>query len=359
MFHAGGMRNCRADELEREGHRPFLCPSIWWVFHLQFLTCRPIPQYQSSPNAYLSSPAPLVWLDTSERYFPSSIAAQLVHTTPEINFTPVAGAPSPLTLSNLDSLNSLGGSSIYLTSVDDITKNPAWLTGVKPVGGSSTGAISCAIVVNAHPGSSITDVYYFYFYAYNQGNKVLGIEFGDHVGDWEHTMVRFSNGAPQSIWYSQHSSGEAFTYAATQKSGVRPYAYSARGTHANYAIAGTHDHTIPGFNLPAGPLEDFTSQGTQWDPTLNAYIYSYDAAAGTFTAYNGADLVPWLYYQGQWGDQQYPTSDPRQFEILNQAVLAKYVNGPNGPIFKDLNRTNVCPASVSPCIVRPFLTVKK
>lgn len=52
-------------------------------------------------------------------------------------------------------------------------------------------------------------------------------------------MIRFSNGTPQALWYSQHAGGEAFTYEATEKQGKRPVAYSAKGTHAVYAIAGS------------------------------------------------------------------------------------------------------------------------
>lgn len=51
-------------------------------------------------------------------------------------------------------------------------------------------------------------------------------------------MVRFDNGMPQALWYSQHASGQAFTYDATEKKGQRPIGYSGNGTHAVYAIAG-------------------------------------------------------------------------------------------------------------------------
>lgn len=51
-------------------------------------------------------------------------------------------------------------------------------------------------------------------------------------------MIRFSEGVPQAIWYSQHASGQAFTYGATEKNGKRPVVYSGNGTHANYAIPG-------------------------------------------------------------------------------------------------------------------------
>lgn len=54
-------------------------------------------------------------------------------------------------------------------------------------------------------------------------------------------MVRFKNGEPQAVWYSQHDFGEAFSYSAVLKSGKRPISFSARGSHANYATADAHD----------------------------------------------------------------------------------------------------------------------
>ena len=169
---------------------------------------------------------------------PSDIGAQLVHTRPQVNFSDVQGAPSPLTLDNLDSLNALGGKNVYLTSLDDVTTNPSWLNGVKPDGtGKTNGVSSTAVVVNDH-GAGNVDAFYMYFYAYNGGPFVIDQEVGDHVGDWEHTMVRFANGAPQAVWFSQHSFGEAFTYDAVEKQGKRPVSYSAKGSHANYATTG-------------------------------------------------------------------------------------------------------------------------
>jgi hypothetical protein len=36
-------------------------------------------------------------------------------------------------------------------------------------------------------------------------------------------MIRFVNGVPKFVWYSQHASGQAFTYQAVEKdkAGVR------------------------------------------------------------------------------------------------------------------------------------------
>jgi hypothetical protein len=160
--------------------------------------------------------APIVYLDTGEAYFPSDIGSQLANTQPEVNYSVISNAPNPLTLDNVDALNGFGsgGSDVYLTTTVDVTKapEPKWLEGVVPdSSGKTNSAITAAIIVNDH-GSGAVDAFYMYFYAYNQGNTVLGQELGDHIGDWEHNMIRFKDGVPQHVWYSQHSFGEAFTY---------------------------------------------------------------------------------------------------------------------------------------------------
>ena len=135
--------------------------------------------------------APVVYLYSGDPYYPSDIGSQLAHTKPENGFTPIQGAPNPLTLNNLASLNADGGTSVYLTSVDDVTKNPPWLNGVKPdSSGKTEGAVSATVVVNDHGGGKV-DAFYFYFYAYNWGGILPIFEalVDDHVGDWEYTMV--------------------------------------------------------------------------------------------------------------------------------------------------------------------------
>lgn len=169
---------------------------------------------------------------------PSDIGNQVAHTVPKIKGIVVANAPSPLTLDNLDQLNALGGKDVWLTSREGIIAYPKWFNGVAPDGNRKTNdAITCAIIT-VDKGSGVLDAFYFYFYAFNQGNKVLGLEFGDHVGDWEHNMIRFQNGAPQAVYFSQHAAGEAFTYKAVEKMGVRPVVYVGKGSHAVYGTAG-------------------------------------------------------------------------------------------------------------------------
>jgi hypothetical protein len=141
---------------------------------------------------------------------PSDLAGQLTHTIPEINETVDSTAPNPVTLGNLNDLNEVGngGVNVYLTSKEGIEALPAWFGGVTPNSASheTVGATSCAIIT-VDKGNGLLDAFFFYFYAYNRGDWVLNLqalEFGDHVGDWEHNMVRFQDGVPQAVWYSQH-----------------------------------------------------------------------------------------------------------------------------------------------------------
>lgn len=51
-------------------------------------------------------------------------------------------------------------------------------------------------------------------------------------------MIRFHNGKPTAVFYSQHSDGAAYSYDAVKKSGLRPISYVATGSHANYPTTG-------------------------------------------------------------------------------------------------------------------------
>lgn len=103
-------------------------------------------------------------------------------------------------------------------------------------------------------------------------------------------------------------------------------------------------------------MQDVTDKGPLLDPTLSAYYYAYDADSDTFTAYDDGVPVDWLYFNGRWGDEQYPESDPRQELVLGIEELAKYSDGPTGPRDKQMNRTEVCPDNGNLCIVRDILT---
>jgi hypothetical protein len=86
-----------------------------------------------------------------------------------------------------------------------------------------------AVLVVVDKGNDIVDAFWFFFYSYNLGNTVFDVRFGNHVGDWEHTMVRFYKGHPKALFLSAHTAGEAYSYEAVEKQGKRVRNFSASG----------------------------------------------------------------------------------------------------------------------------------
>lgn len=210
-----------------------------------------------------------------------------------------------------------------------------------------------AVLVAVEKGEGVVDAFWFHFYSYNQGNTVFNVRFGNHVGDWEHTCIRFQHGEPKAVYFSEHSSGEAYSYAAVEKIGKRvcvgigktpastanrrqPVGYSARGTHAMYATPAVHRYI-----LPFGLLHDITDRGPLWDPSLNMYSYRYNYTSRTILSSVLTPKAPteWFYFTGHWGDKTYPLSDKRQYRFAGQY---HYISGPMGPMYKNLGREHIC-----------------
>lgn len=212
-----------------------------------------------------------------------------------------------------------------------------------------------AVLILVDKGAGILDAFWFFFYSYNLGQTVLNIRFGNHVGDWEHCMVRFQHGVPRAIFLSEHTGGKAYTWHAVEKRAqkggkpARPVIYSAVGSHAMYADPGYHPYVLP-FKL----LKDVTDKGPLWDPALNTYAYWYDYEVERDEARNSTvtehtSLTPaasnpdaptsWFHFEGSWGDDVYPLSDRRQWRLFGEY---HYIVGPLGPKAKLLDRRKVC-----------------
>ena len=323
---------------------------------------------------YVLDYAPLVHLYSGEHFWPCDIADHLNHVTPNLNYTPILSRSQNLKLTNLDDLNEYdNGRFVYLKSDDNVEERPDWLGGQKnipdepeatevrhsrhphqkpdnaqtqepPAGGRSSAP---AILITVNKGHGIVDAFWFYFYSYNLGNVVLGIRFGNHIGDWEHSLVRFQHGKPKVVFFSEHFFGQAYTYEAVEKIGRRPVVYSAVGTHAMYARPGVHPYI-----LPLGLLHDQTDRGPLWDPLLNKMSYTYDVKNQTLRPSNHTPNVPteWFFFNGHWGDRLYPMNDRRQYQFAGQY---HYVSGPLGPRFKNLGRRKVCQGPYSnECVIK-------
>ena len=207
-----------------------------------------------------------------------------------------------------------------------------------------------AVLITVNKGHGIVDAFWFFFYSFNLGNVVLNVRWGNHVGDWEHSAIRFHHGKPQAIFFSEHNFGSAYSYDAVEKIGKRPVLYSAVGTHAMYSTPGTHPYV-----LPWGVLHDETDRGLLWDPALNSHSYTYDYKNDTLRSSQLSPDSPtdWFYYAGHWGDKTYPPHDKRQYRFAGQY---HYVNGPLGPKFKRLGRRKICGGpDAAPCIIRHWL----
>ena len=85
-----------------------------------------------------------------------------------VNWTAVQDLPASVTLSNLDSLNEHGNTSVFLTSKEgiDADPQPGWLYGDTFDQNNNTGdAISSVVITRDHRNGTL-DAFYFYFYAW-------------------------------------------------------------------------------------------------------------------------------------------------------------------------------------------------
>jgi hypothetical protein len=166
--------------------------------------------------------------------------------------------------------------------------------------------------------------------------RLFDIRFGNHVGDWEHQMVRFTNGSPTGVYISAHDAGTAYAWGALPfaANGTRPITYIAQGDHANYGTAGRQPYPVP----ILGPIADQTSAGVLWDTTLNFRGFWFDHATRTFAAAGGAgaggaaqanESVSWLQFLGQWGDDTPPTNILKN-EQYCISTECHYTAGPTG-----------------------------
>lgn len=294
---------------------------------------------------YVTQYSPLVYLYSEERYFPYDIADFVKHFHVEnINNTIVKGTNHNMTINKLGDLKN--NSKLWLTANSDFDCDPDWITGVKNkpslIDGEIKNAPATLIVVDK--GYGWVDSYWFYFYSFNLGPFVMGAgPYGNHVGDWEHLLVRFYKGKPIIVWMSAHGGGGGYSYNNLEKYHLdpkHPIIFSATGTHANYVSVGQHPHDLP-YNI----LSDFTDRGPLWNPAKNYLGYTYDGRniyIGNNTTHKGREELygHWLAFKGHWGDKQLPANDTRQ--KYNLIGGHKYIDGPTGPMSKNLIRLVPC-----------------
>ncbi|ODV88964.1 hypothetical protein CANCADRAFT_132337 [Tortispora caseinolytica NRRL Y-17796] len=314
---------------------------------------------------YVLKYAPAVHLYSEEIYLPYHVRDYVTHFTATQHGKNITNClrrnrrcPDRLKLSDLKNLPRK--SDIYLTAVDEFDGDPDWITGLKNLPDPETHRSDApAILIVVDRGNGVVDAFWFYFYSFNLGPFVMGAgPYGNHIGDWEHSLTRFRNGVPEIVWMSAHGGGIAYYFDALEKMQTdsnRPLIYSARGTHANYGFPGKHPHDIP-YSI----LDDFTDKGPLWDPQKNFLGYTYDGR-NVHTAVTDMhdDDGGWLLFPGHWGDMKLAPEDPRQkFHPFEW----RFIDGPTGPLTKNLFRTDVCQRSkwyniIGACIIHKHLNL--
>ena len=127
------------------------------------------------------------------------------------------------------------------------------------------------------------DLVYFVYCPYNYGKDILGLSFGNHVGDWEHVTVRLwidretHSLRPVIMEFSTHSFRSYYSYDEVEQEDGHPVAYIAEKSHGFWSSAGEHTY----INAVVVQLKDRCEKGKKWDAWEQLETYSYDAL--TFT----------------------------------------------------------------------------
>lgn len=125
------------------------------------------------------------------------------------------------------------------------------------------------------------DLSYWQYSPYNYGKVVLGQEFGNHVGDWEHITVRLTKFKYQGNFYLKpvmvcfpaHDFSNMYQWSEVTKiNNTHVVAYSAKGSHGMWKDAGSHVYK----DIVVAQLTDECSTGTAWDTwnTIKTFEYS-------------------------------------------------------------------------------------
>jgi len=192
------------------------------------------------------------------------------------------------------------------------------------------------------------DLSYWQYAPYNYGKVVLGQEFGNHVGDWEHITIRVAkftyNGnnyiKPVLVCYSAHDFVNVYTWdEITKVNSTHPIGYCAKGSHGMWKDSGNHVYK----NIIIAQLTDVCSAGTAWDTWECLETYEFFTSSGTGRAVgnstwpsyfnkdytNSNSLCAYKWGNGQWGSvfgqpilDEGPTG-PEQKEALNNDTLLR------------------------------------
>jgi len=268
---------------------------------------------------------PLVKLARGEKWKPSSVAYFLDHTRME----QCNNQPEPMTIYNLQKCNS----NSYLTTKQKLKR----ASSTEPVVFRGQDPRNVPVYVLYREHNNFLDVAYWFFFPYNRGKRVLFV-FGNHVGDWEHVMVRFRKNSSDyqiySMFLSIHNSkitkkfgGEFLWKDGKFRKGsqsltmyedtTHAIVYAAEGSHGMWPTAGRHVYKI----IPW--LVDHTSNGVSWYTWRKLKVTKYDPNRH----YSGE--FKFLEFSGRWGNKKRGCGIAEK--VSGECQLE---SGPTGPAYK-------------------------
>ncbi|RYC58501.1 hypothetical protein CHU98_g7709 [Xylaria longipes] len=294
----------------------------------------------------------VLYFHPDEEFFPSNMADFLLHVEPYLGLEPLKQAHDRrLTLDNINQLNNFGdrGRNVFLTSRDDPSTYPSWLQGNRPsTAGRSDAVVPVIFVERAIKDDQgqdieVVDMFSFYFYHFNAGPRLPKNPshfFGDHIGDLEHSIVRFQDGKPETVFLSRHASASIHAYESTQKLESRGTSHPRPRSDLMLPLTPLRNHEYIMADEDNTAILDYTSKGTLWDPSKNLWIYELSHELSpeqmTLTAVEPSDAATsWYKFAGCWGDKTYKEDDHRQDLVCG---VPKWVNGPAGIPYKILAR---------------------
>ena len=203
----------------------------------------------------LTTFAPRIWWDEDEKYFASSVE---------------------FAAANMEKALGADGNLYYLKALDSPQFTSDFLYGDLKTAKAYAFAVEKEF--------KYLDLSYFFYAPFNLGKQIAGLEFGDHVGDWEHISVRLMKEEkagklsyrPVIVDYSAHFMRNYVSWDEVEKiDGTHPIAYTACGSHGMWKDSGAHIYV----NAVVVQLKDYCSQGTAWDlwKAGEMETYAYDA----------------------------------------------------------------------------------
>lgn len=191
-------------------------------------------------------------------------------------------------------------------------------------------------------------------------------------------MVRFRDGKPTGIYFSQHRDGAAYSWddsTVTKRDGrvscsSLPYSQKTHTIQSAYRLQRLRlarklsDHWVSNSSLLQrstliklnrntthdAALIDWCDAGPIWDPVLSAYFLRFHPSNSTVVPIyqsppqRSDSPIPtsFFYFTGRWGDEEYPKTDPRQIEVPGFG-FSRFSSGPTGPRAKHLVRKGLYP----------------